>query len=132
MSERASFILFERESSPSAALALADGAIGVAGEAACTGAVHARRTRAMALALLGDHDASVSIVPDGQLIAATSFAVNRAVSLIRGGDPSGGARHVIRAVRVLPADYRQSATTRRAAQALDAAPVSAAGAPAVA
>jgi hypothetical protein len=188
MAERASFILLEGSSSPSAALALADEAVSVAGGVACAGAASARGTRAMALALLGDHGASahalddlsdsyarlpgftvsarsswgfseqqlrfieghvhayagrvsdagraldtgVSMVPDGQWIAVTSFEVNRAISLIRGGDPSEGARHVARAVQALPAGYRQSATTRRASRALDAVPVGAASLPAVA
>jgi hypothetical protein len=76
-------------------------------------------------------DAGVSVVPDGQVIAVTSFEVNRAISLIRGGDPSEGARHVVRAVQVLPAGFRQSATTRRAARALASVPAGAAGLSAV-
>jgi hypothetical protein len=188
MAQRASFLLLEGASSPSAALALADDAIGVAGEAASAGATQARGTRAMALALLGDHDASehtlrdladtyarmpgatvsartdwgfseqqlrfieghvhayagrvsdagraldtgLSMVPDGQWIAVTSFEVNRSISLIQGGDPSEGARHVVRAVQALPSGFRQSATVRRASQALDMVPAGAASLSAVA
>ena len=88
---------------------------------------HAGRVTLAASAL----DAGLSMVPAGQWIAVTSFEVNRAVCLIRGGDPSEGARHVAGAVRALPPGYRQSATMRRASRALDLVPAGAAGAPAV-
>jgi hypothetical protein len=76
-------------------------------------------------------DAGIALVPHGQWIAVTSFEVTRAVSIIRGGDPSEGARHVVRAIQALPPGYRQSVTIRRAALAIDAVPVNAANAPSV-
>jgi hypothetical protein len=185
---RASFALLERQSSPSTALALAEDAISISGDIPCAGTATAYGTRAMALALIGDHhesartvqnladtfarmpggqtaahsnwgfseqqlrfieghvhayagrvpdaaralDAGLSMVPEGQWIAVTSFEVNRAISLIRGGDPSEGARHVVHAVQSLPQGYQQSATIRRSSRALDAVPASAANMPAVA
>jgi transcriptional regulator with XRE-family HTH domain len=89
---------------------------------------HAGRVRDAGKAL----DSGLSLVPAGQWIAVTSFEVNRAISLIRGGDPSEGARHIVRAVRALPQGYRQSATVRRASFALDAVPANAVNTPAVA
>ncbi len=185
--DRASFALLETLSSPSTALALADDAISISGKIPCAGTVSAHGTRAMALALLGDHsasasaaqdlgdsytrmpeatnsahsawgfseqqlhfieghvhayagrasdsakalDAGISMVPAGQWIAVSSFEVNRAICMIRAGDPSEGARHVVRAIQALPAGYRRSATMRRASAALDMIPVGADNVPAV-
>jgi hypothetical protein len=77
-------------------------------------------------------DAGRSLIPDGQWIAATSFEVTRGLSLIRGGDPSEGARHVVRAIQAMPAGFRASGATRRAALALEAVPADAVDLPAVA
>ena len=76
-------------------------------------------------------DAGRSLIPDGQWIAATSFEVTRGLSLIRGGDPSEGARLVVRAVQAMPTGFRASGATRRAALALEAVPADAANVPAV-
>ena len=71
-------------------------------------------------------DAGHSLIPDGQWIAATSFEVTRGLGLIRGGDPSEGARQITRAIQAMPPGFRTSGAKRRAALALDAVPASAA------
>jgi hypothetical protein len=60
------------------------------------------------------------------------FELYSAVTLIRAGDPSEGARHVVRTIQALPASFQQSAVIRQgAARALDLVPVAAARSPAV-
>jgi hypothetical protein len=65
-------------------------------------------------------------------LPVADFALNTAVVLIQSGDPSEGARQVVRTVEALPAGYRQSALIRQnATRALTAVPAGAAGVPAV-
>jgi transcriptional regulator with XRE-family HTH domain len=61
---RARFALAEAGSSPAAALAYADEAIGAAGGVACGGAAQGHAARALALAYLGDHGESATAVQD--------------------------------------------------------------------
>src|SRR5262249_5250506 len=77
-------------------------------------------------------DAGASLArSNGFPIAVTSFEVIRAAALIKGGDPSEGARHVVRAVQAIPDGYRASGATRRASHGRDVVRVGAAGRPAV-
>jgi hypothetical protein len=78
-------------------------------------------------------EAGVSLVSRDAPLPLADFSLNNAVGLIRQGDPSEGARHVVRTVQALPAGYRQSALIRQAAtRALELVPAGAAGVPAVA
>jgi hypothetical protein len=77
--------------------------------------------------------AGLALVPRGAPLPLADFSLNTAIGLIRAGDPSEGAAHVVRTVEALPAGYRQSALIRQnAARALELVPAGAAGVPAVA
>jgi hypothetical protein len=77
-------------------------------------------------------DVGRSMVPDGHWIAVTCFEASRATCLIRSGDPSEGARHVVRTIQALPSGFRQATNVRIvAARALDAVPDGSTKAPAV-
>jgi hypothetical protein len=78
-------------------------------------------------------EAGRALVPGSAPLGAAAFEIGRATNLILDGDPSEGARHVVRTVRALPPGYRGSATLRwKASRALDAAPAGTASVPAVA
>jgi transcriptional regulator with XRE-family HTH domain len=77
-------------------------------------------------------DAGRSLVPDGHWIAIASWEASRAICLIRGGDPSEGARHVARTLQGIPSGFRQASIVRYSAvRALSAVPVGAANMPTV-
>jgi hypothetical protein len=77
-------------------------------------------------------EAGLALVQRGAPLPIADFALNTAVDLIRSGDPSEGARHVVRTVQALPAGYQQSALIRQnATRALELVPAAAASAPAV-
>jgi hypothetical protein len=89
---------------------------------------HAGRVTEAAKAL----DSGRSMVPDGHWIAVTAFEAKRAICLVQAGDPSEGARHLVRSFAALPSEFRQVAMVRWAAEgALDAVPASAANLSAV-
>jgi hypothetical protein len=72
-------------------------------------------------------------VPDGYWLPYADLELRGAMCLVAGGDPSEGARHVVRTVEALPVGFRHSALVRRsAAGALALVPVGAADVPAVA
>jgi hypothetical protein len=78
-------------------------------------------------------DAGRALVPDGYWLPYADLELRGAMCLVAGGDPSEGARHVVRTVEALPAAFRQSIVVRRAAAGvLDLVPAGAAGVPAVA
>jgi hypothetical protein len=186
---RARFALWETSPSPGITLEYADEAIRVAGGTACAGAAYGYGARAMALAVLGDHEGSAAAVrddgevmarlPEAEAVTRTPFGVweqqlyavqsrvyayagrsadaakaqaagvalvppdcpvpladfelTSAMALISAGDPSEGARHVVRTINALPPGYRHSAVVRQsAAHALGLVPVAAANVPAVA
>jgi hypothetical protein len=175
-------------SPPSAAIALADDAISIAGKIPCAGAARGHVARATALAMLGEHSESTqtlhdltdtftrlpgatgasrggwgyseqelqfthcrvfayarrvseaansweagrALVPGDTPLASATFEIGRATYLIISGDPSEGARHVVRTVQALPPGYQQSALMRRkAARALDAVPAGIANVPTI-
>jgi hypothetical protein len=77
--------------------------------------------------------AGLALVPPGSPIPVADFQLDTAIGLIRAGDPSEGASHVVRTVQALPAGYRQSALIRQnAARALELVPAGTAAIPAVA
>jgi hypothetical protein len=76
-------------------------------------------------------DAGRSMVPEGHWIATASWEASRAICLIRGGDPSEGARHVVRTLRAIPPGFQQTGNVLwSAARALEAVPAGAANMPA--
>ncbi|GAA3748630.1 hypothetical protein GCM10022225_36020 [Plantactinospora mayteni] len=77
-------------------------------------------------------DAALSLYPPRAYQGPTQIELHRAICLIAAGDPSEGARHVVRIVGALPDPLRRDALVRRtAALALDVVPASAAKLPAV-
>jgi hypothetical protein len=71
-------------------------------------------------------------VSPGAPIPRADIELDTAVGLIRSGDPSQGARHVVATVEALPDGYRHSALIRQnAARVLELVPASAARTPAV-
>jgi hypothetical protein len=77
--------------------------------------------------------AGLALVPPGSPIPVADFQLDTAIGLIRAGDPSEGASHVVTTNQTLPAGYRQSSLIRQnAARALELVPAGAAGMPAVA
>jgi len=74
-----------------------------------------------------------ALVPDGYWLPYADLELRGAMCLVADGDPSEGARQVVRTVEALPAAFRQSAVVRRGAvSALGLVPARAAGTPAVA
>jgi hypothetical protein len=86
---------------------------------------------------LGDataaQDAALALYPLTHCIGRAQVQMHRATCLIVAGDPSEGARHVVRTLDALPAAHRQDALVHRtAALALDVVPDAALSLPAVA
>jgi hypothetical protein len=78
-------------------------------------------------------DAGRALVPDGYWLPYADLELRGAMCLVADGDPSEGARHVVRTVEALPAEFRRSAVVRRGAVGvLGLVPAGAAGMPAVA
>jgi hypothetical protein len=72
------------------------------------------------------------LVFDGHWIAIAGWEASMAICLIRGGDPSEGARHVVRSFQDIPAGFRQTTNVLYAAvRALSTIPADAANAPSV-
>jgi hypothetical protein len=100
-------------------------------------ALYATQSRVYAYAGRGSEAAraqaaGLALVPHGAHIARADFELNTAVALIRSGDPSQGARHVVTTVEALPDGYRHSALIRQnAARVLELVPASAGRMPAV-